>query len=160
MIKKITKKTILKQIVNGEEITFKSFEKEGVFYWTKKNIYPGDIVVPDIIAQSEPKIDGVPVVSLDSYYPKFVNIITDMKAELNNTIDLNAYSIGAIESFRCNPNKYTLADIEKAMDLARVNNVMNNNDVYFQYKDTEIIDKINSIQSITVDSDFNIVKYE
>jgi len=172
MSKKITKNTLLKQ---GEN-TYQPVEGDGVIYWIneyevaktgelyltsiKRRIIPkseGVIQAGDkIIAQSEPKIDGVPVVSMGRYVERLaMNYIS--KKGVSKGLEqrmLDAY----IKCYTLNSNQYTLADIEKAYDLGKASIIY---DKIHGFNSKELdYDQINSINLITVDEQFNILSYE
>jgi hypothetical protein len=177
-MKQITNKTILKQ---GDK-TYQPIEINGVIYWvdkeakvengklfiTKEYIVHnnigwnyGDVV---IVAQSEPKLDGIPIVSLDSYVERLAMDSLKNKWShlysfgypqrpfpINYENDLNNVLLGYYKS---NPNQYTQADIEKAIWLARDFKIAR------QIKTVEeILEIINSISVIEVDEQFNVISY-
>jgi hypothetical protein len=165
-MKQITNKTALKQ---GDK-TYQPIEVDGVIYWvdkeakiekgkffiTKENIVHnntgwnyGDVV---IVAQSQHKLDGIPVVSLDSYADsKYYQLHwwkknLDFKETEVDTLEKKSFGKG----FKSNPNQYTQADIDKAMSWAR-DRIESNE---------EILEKINSISVIEVDENFNVIGYD
>lgn len=163
-MKQITDKTV---IIQGDK-TFQPVEVEGVVYWVDnrppmfgeywcylaenedvvfiknslsldwferlhdlKNYYT-------VVAQSKPILDGIPVIDLLSNNTRLI-----MEGEC--PIDLNCY---------------TLQDIEKANKISKGLDIKTG--VYFSantFSLEEIIEQINSIQSIEVDSDFNIISF-
>jgi len=114
-----------------------------------------------IVAQSQPKLNGIPVVSLDSYLDlRFKNETTTWSwGESGSRIPEEFYKKG----FKSNPNHYTQADIEKAIELARKHDVDLHNGrgctLIPQISRNEILQQINSISVIEVDEQFNILGY-
>ena len=118
-----------------------------------------------IIAQSEPKLDGVPVVSLDRYIEKFAekeyrehpsNCKSNPSFHFNRDVNCFRKRKAFIKGYTSNPNKYNLADIERAIKLTREAFLLTGN---LQYN-SKILKQINQIQQITVDEQFNILSYE
>jgi hypothetical protein len=148
-MKQITNKTILKQ---GDK-TYQPIEVDGVIYWVKSDSPYWVELEPYCVAQSQPKLDGIPVVNLKTF-------IARKQAEYSvNVWDLNAgHHFG--EGFKSNTNQYTQADIEKAIKLARNLNYnkekVNNG---FTLSVEEILEQINSISIIEVDEQFNVISY-
>jgi hypothetical protein len=190
-MKQITNKTVLKQ---GYK-TYQPIEIDGVIYWVdKREILPNtwyensgvlflsdsvynkgnnpnnsNPIVTDfnrsIVAQSEPRLDNIPVVSLDNYVKELA------KGKWGNVHRTGV--LGFIEGFKSNPNQYTQADIERAIQLAReadsVDGVVdldvvlsygNNNDLRTRLTRGEILEEINSISVIEVDERFNVISYD
>jgi hypothetical protein len=144
-MKKITENTILKQ---GEK-EFKAVQFADNICW-----YSSDQIKP--IAQSELALEGVSTINLEEIWAKHWEK-TNFELQSSGGVNPHAYRLG----FLGNPNQYTQADIEKAMDLmyrargeenSRINNYLKSWE--------ETFDEINQIQSITVDQDFNILSYE
>lgn len=183
-MKKITSNTLLKQ--GGK--TYKPVEMtNGNIYWITSEIpkigqlgysnvsksivrftdprFFSDGTIFSIIVQSEPKLDGVPVISLDSYVERLAYKISRQEVPIlsNGTLcnarcNLQEGILQGVKlSYQSNPNQYTLADIEKVYELSRENK--NYSSVFFTFTKKEIIDQINQIQSITVDEQFNILSY-
>jgi hypothetical protein len=176
-MKQITNKTILKQ---GDK-TYQPIEIDGVIYWVdKREILPNtwyensgvlflsdsvynkgnnpnnsNPIVTDfnrsIVAQSEPKLDGVPVVNLDSYVDRIAKEILPDDTNWQRRFDI-------VKGFKSNPNQYTQADIEKAIELARKHDVDLHNGrgctLIPQISRNEILQQINSISVIEVDEQF------
>jgi len=161
-MKQITKNTILKQ---GDK-TYQPVEVDGIIYWVdeyvvcrtgelyltsiQRRIIPkseGVIQAGDkIIAQSQPKLEGIPVISLDSYVEK----LADLKGFYDSTEDNKGnYTTKAfIEGYKSNPNQYTQKDIEKFYKHVKTHTF------------AEAMEQINSISLIEVDEQFNIISYE
>ena len=113
----------------------------------------GKIHPKEIVAQSQPKLDGIPVISLDSY----VDSLAKIKGE--NKFGLALYCDYFKEGYKSNPNQYTQKDIEKAIELARERQFIKHSDnsTESKYNHEEIIEQINSISIIEVDEQFNII---
>ena len=139
-MKQITKNTILKQ---GDKI-FSTIESEGVIYWRDEYL--------NFVAQSSPKLAGVPVISLDTYIEMLVGKYVSYP---------NAYVL-VKQLFKSNQNQYTQKDIEKAIDLYRELglNVDKTLKVNIDKLKQEIFEQINQISVIEVDVNFNIISYE
>jgi len=153
-MKKITNKTILKQRdkkyqpveVDGVDYCIdenvREFEYDWVLYkdlHISKLIWKSDKApfIGRIIAQSQPKLDGIPVISLDSYIEKLCPCIgLDFRVEW-------------INGYNSNLNQYTQKDIEKVIELARYSNM----------SEDKTLEQINSISVIEVDEHFNILNY-
>jgi hypothetical protein len=185
-MKQITNKTILKQ----EDKTYQPIEVDGVIYWMDKrklclegqfSISMGKIGAykqekeprfwdngcHPIIAQSQSKLDGIPVVSLDSY----VENISKSKIPISNSEnpwlvgEVQSRRINFIEGFKSNPNQYTQADIEKAFDMgAKLDSlhklVVRRHKGDVQKAKEELLEQINSISVIEVDEQFNVIGYD
>jgi len=96
-----------------------------------------------IVAQSQPKLEGIPVISLDSYIGKIGKAVEELMEIFNSM--------------------YTQKDIEKAIGLSReytLTERYGDTTVDFDYLESQIIDHINSISVIEVDENFNIISYE
>lgn len=183
-MKQITKNTILKQ---GDK-TFQPVEVEGVIYWTTGTqptfddahslkpcyyIFKGEIIKREyshhkesstIIAQSQPKLEGVPVISLDSYVENSVNL--EFKEEFEIAQDAMPaiwydLKLKIIKNYKSNSNQYTQKDIEKAIELARKTDFVGvGGDIGYSFFKSEIFQQINSISIIEIDEQFNIISYE
>ena len=144
-MKQITNKTILKQ---GDK-TYQPIEFGGMITWCDEH--------EGTLAQSEPKLDGVPVVSLDSYSDsKYYQLHwwrknLDFKETEADALEKKAFGKG----FKANPNQYTQTDIEKSLSLA----FLASQDGY-DITTKEILEQINSISVIEVDEQFNVISYE
>ena len=164
-MKIITNKTLLKQ---GDK-TYPPVEVEGVIYWEKDHVKSGNFVFNrlskeivqtnqstcvwfnrKIVAQSQPKLEGIPVISLD----KRLVLSEEEKNELlteNKSFIGHAYLYYRL-GYNSNPNHYTQKDIEKVYKL-----LIDSSKIY-TYE--EIIEQINSISVIEVDENFQIISYE
>jgi hypothetical protein len=88
------------------------------------------------IAQSQPILEGIPVITLDSY--------------VNCThCGVGITCSNCEKGIKLNPNEFTLADVEKAANLGR--------DRF--YNNIEIIEQISSIDVIEVDESFNVINF-
>ncbi len=173
-MKQITNKTILKQ---GDK-TYQPIGIDGVIYWVgtvrhmteyvtngTEIFKPSDL--PEysveyakrywqkIVTQSESKLDGIPVVSLDSYLDlRFKNETTTWSwGESGPRTPKEFYKMG----FKSNPNKYTQADIEKAYKLGYEDR---DSDIGFGSNLNYAIEQSNSISVIEVDEKFNVISYD
>ena len=199
-MKKTTSKTILKQ---GEN-TYQPIETHGVIYWFNPNILFGmknDWIIEThnpivkaiyqlthdnddlriagykdmkIVAQSQPKIEGVPVISLGSYVESLANkdyksiIVENPHCDYQSpkTIDINGeLRESFIEGYNSNPNKWSDADVLKAIELAKEQPYFDKNGNLLlgegHYLSTEeILEQISQIEVIEVDEQFNILSYE
>jgi hypothetical protein len=184
-MKQITNKTILKQ---GDK-TYQPVEVDGVVYWIDYYTQKGDFWCIDIdkkifkdqthfpisigqrliIAQSQPRIEGIPVVSLDSYVNelrkldlihliKIVQKSEDYKSVMGITLENTLKRL--LSNYKSNPNQYTQKDIEKAIELARETISSNEAGICDKYTELGILQQINSISVIEVDEQFNIISYE
>jgi len=148
-MKQITNKT---KLIQGDK-TYSAVEVDGVIYWFRqiketdkgyfydimmKSIVTHNNVYSDyIIAQSEPKLEGIPVISLDGYFVKL--------EEIGQRI---------IDIFRL---MYTQKDIEKAIELAQMVKAYGD---YKPFTKDYILEQINSISVIEVDEQMQILNYE
>jgi hypothetical protein len=169
-MKKLTNKTILKQ---GDK-TYQPIEIERLIYWVSEVQSPDDLVtngrdifkpsdLPEysmeyaqrywqkLIAQSQPKLDGIPVVSLNENILSDIETITSWDSFKDHPIGKAGKKIE--KWFKSNPNQYTQEDIERAVDLAQEG-------FGERYTATEIIEELNSIQFIEVDGNFNFIGYK
>jgi hypothetical protein len=192
---KITNKTILKQ---GDK-TYQPIEVDGVIYWisqgsiiknktwcvdvqiTRNEVVQAEIdeelgiyqqgKLYKIVAQSQRKLDGVPVVSLDSYVERLAMDLLKNKWSHLYTFGYpkvpypsnyqNDFSVLFLELYKkSNPNQYTQADIEKVIELARENHCYSDDSMHLCYSHDEILEQINSISVIEVDADFDVLSYE
>jgi hypothetical protein len=163
-MKQITNKTILKQVCKTGLgiVTYKyqPAEIDGVIYWETKDFNPigaafyiytnsdktkeinwkkdGAVInETKIVAQSQPHLEGIPVVSLDSYWSNKSNL----SYHLANPC----------------PNQYTQKDIEKAILFWET---YEGNSIFKEDVLVELFNHINSISVIEVDEQFNILSYE
>lgn len=152
-MKQIANKTILKQ---GDKTYYGVETKDCILWYGKEQVLP--------VAQSRPKLKGIPVISLNSY----VNQLGKKHLDKNhNNEDIahpemyDGYN-SFIEGYKSNHNQFTLKDIEKAVELARVKDPHNvvDGEKLFEYSIKDIHDRINSISVIEVDEQFNILSYE
>jgi len=187
-MKQINKNTILRQGSNefkgvevGELIFWicesskikentNTFEKGVNGDWYYNSIYKaigniGDITNYDfkIIAQTTNKLDGIPVINLDSCveilaekYAK--DWVVNFKKQIENFNLLNIreemLASGFINGYKSNPNTYTEKDIEKAFECGRNYQLTGEGSL----KETK--NYISSIEVIEVDSKFNILNIE
>lgn len=172
-MKKITNKTLLK----CEDKTYQPIEIDGVIYWEtgepptfddvhnskpcyyifERNIikreYSHHVESSTIIAQSQPKLEGIPVINLDDYverlaienYPFAVGGIGNSENDKKNHF---------IIGYKSNPNQYTQNDIEKAIE--KCIDIQTNG---HQIRLNTILKEINSISVIEVDAFFCIKNY-
>lgn len=112
-----------------------------------------------IVAQSQPKLEDVPVISLDSYIERLAKNSYCTQPKTINTLHADTnYILGFIDGYNSNPNHYTQADIEKAIDLAsKPQKILLNGIIREHLTKEEILDQINSISVIEVDEGFNII---
>lgn len=119
-----------------------------------------------IVAQSEPKLEGVPVISLDSYVERLKKGISEFSKLATDTQEQfwtgKAAGFGeALQVYnKSNPNQYTQKDIEKAMNAARNIEVNIDRTLKYTFSNETILEAINSISVIEVDEQFNILSYE
>jgi hypothetical protein len=180
-MKQISSKTILKQ---GDK-TYQPIEVDGVIYWVdnEKIIAENDFSINyrlsdnnpyinkasyhkekkkekgKIIAQSQLKLDGIPVVSLDSYVKGTINKMAYSEVtDIDNSQFERGFIYGFHKGFKSNPNQYTQADIEKAFRLGEDSKEDEiNGDGALEL--SEILEQINSISVIEVDEQFNVISY-
>lgn len=114
-----------------------------------------------IIAQSQPKLDGIPVISLNSYIENLADNHVKGQVIRNRGIEKDGWvATGFVYGYKSNTNQYTQKDIEKAIELARENQIGYDEGypvIYNEYTFNEIIEQINSISVIEVDEQFNII---
>jgi hypothetical protein len=106
-----------------------------------------------IVAQSQLKLEGVPVISLDNYAKKLAT-----KKGLR-IYDYDGHYF--MKGYNSNHNQYTQKDIEKAIDLTRkeIKQVVDGVNI-IGFTNEQIYEQINSISVIEVDDEFNILSYE
>lgn len=176
-MKKVTNKTILKQ---GEN-TYQPIEIDGVIYWVdlKQKIDSGYYIAIDnsinkhnknyfrldndkkIVAQSQNKLEGVPVISLDSYVFNFLDkACSDWHRQEYGFVANVPIRKAFVEGYNSNQNKWSDADVLKAIELAREENGWSDNSMEYTYTKEKIIEQINQIEVINIDSQFNILSYE
>lgn len=189
-MKKITYKTLLKQ---GDKV-YQPIEYDDNVYWVDPTVLvgmKGDWVVEThnpivtsvcqiiadnadlraggyrdlkVIAQSQPKLDLVPTVSLDSY----TNTLSEQackKQDLAGGFSGGVHERAAAgiffrKGFKSNSCQYTQSDIERAIELAREQAGWSDNTMEDRYTKEEILEQINSISVIEVDEYFNVIGYE
>jgi len=197
-MKKITYKTILTQgdktyqprfVIPDDKITYwvdLSNHIEGIHGMVGKNVWSVRYAKPiifgehensylnecfKIVAQSELKLEGIPVISLDDYienkwkdflskYPLTEKMFkgklgVEKFKDTSDTYDSLAFHVAKFTE-----NQYTLKDIEKAIDLARRKKHHHVLGIIDEYSKSQIIEQINSISIINVDEQFNIISYE
>jgi hypothetical protein len=184
-MKQITNKTILKQ---GDK-TYQPIEVDGVIYWIDDDLTIKDVrpyygsyhyekgvainKFPDyltdlsecklIVAQSQPKLEFVPVITLYWNVEKLAEEYRIVGFETNrNHREATLEKIAFIKGFKSNPNQYTKEDIEKAFDLGyqcKVNNGYKVNGTY-QEDYVKCLEQISSISVIEVGDEFNILSYK
>jgi hypothetical protein len=145
-MKQITNKTIIKQ---GDKLYYSVETKDCILWYGKEQMLP--------VAQSQPRIEGIPVVSLDKSIDDFIY-------EYQQEGMLPSMAKRRILTLS-NPNQYTQKDIDKAIDLAKKSAYVDAIDwdrhvVSFEETKEEILQQINSISVIEVDEQFNIISYE
>jgi hypothetical protein len=176
-MKKITNKTILKQ---GDK-SYSPVEVDGVIYWVhdttvkKEDGWTWDdrykkLVSPEqnlktpthdadfywkIVAQSLPIIREVPIIYLGDVIENIFEIKT--KDVSFGEKEKRSANYWFKKGFNSNPNQYTQEDIEKAIDLAR----LQGEQTYLcKHSDNEILEQINSISVVEVDEQFDVISYE
>lgn len=147
-MKQITKNTLLKQ----RDKIYSTVESKSIIYWRNEYL--------NFVAQSEYKIEGIPVISLDSYVEKLKKSISEFSKLAKDTQEHfwtgKAAGFGKVLQIynKSNSNQYTQKDIEKAYNLG------------FEHKQKAncplilAIEKINEIETIYIDKQFNIINYE
>lgn len=199
-MKQITNKTILKQKIGEENCkcikpkkifkTYQPVEVDGVVYWVDENditncwfinkyilkIYHSSTKKTDensvkIVAQSSRHLEGIPVISLDSYVEKLAEI--ELQKESWDTSTGLPFNEGWKKCY-IYKIKYSQKDIEKAIELAREANSIDgtvdldvvlsfkadNSDLRTKWTKEEILEQLNSISVIEVDEQFNVISYE
>jgi len=157
--------------------TFQPVEVDGVVYWhnfihsvmgytyfldgTIGYISSSDRIFDygyEIVAQSQPKLERVPIISLDSYFKQLFEQKTKTVSfgEHGTQSSFNWFNKG----YQANPNEYTQKDIEKAMNAARNIEVNIDRTLKYMFSNETILEAINSISVIEVDEQFNIISYE
>jgi hypothetical protein len=166
--RKITRKTFLKQ----GDLIFLPIEIDGIVYWVIdeyiKNVRPnyGRYHIEEnslinifptyltdlnecrlIVAQSQPNLEGIPLISLNLYIEKLAKEYTgdEMSREDKKLFDI----LCSFGKKILGEHPYTLKDIEKAIMKGRLSFL----------KDIDIIEQVNSIHMINVDEQFNILSY-
>lgn len=160
-MKRITKDTIL--VMEGKE--YKAVEVDSTIYWQGYGVKAGDYIISyplkeiyqvnqstcilydlKIVAKSRHNLVEVPIVNMESY----VKGLAKCEKFLDNQESF-------IEGYNSNPNQYTKADLEKMYELSKSQGTKG-----MEYKLTfqEIMEQINTISKIVVDSNFKILSYE
>lgn len=143
-MKQITKNTILRQ----NDKTYQPVEVDGVICWIDKSTLADEIVV-----QSQPKLEGVPVISLLDYQEVMENIIITESLTSDDIISLRIPQLFKLTK----ENQYTQKDIDKAIELAQESGEHGYGHVYNK---EQILEQINSISILEVDSEFQILSYK
>jgi len=158
-MKQITKNTILRQ----NDKTYQPVEVDGVICWIDKSTLADEIVV-----QSQPKLEGVPVISLLDYQEVMENIIITESLTSDDIISLRIPQLFKLTK----ENQYTQKDIDKAITMSKIAKTPDgliDIDAWISsgyegaepaYTEEEILEQINQISVIEVDDQFNIVSYE
>lgn len=150
-MKQITNKTVLKK----GDIIYQPVENmdKSIFWENEDN---------RIVAQSQPTLKDVPVISIADWYSKLrmIGLTSDACCIVSDLLEINCY---------------TQKDIEKAIDLARtlqydqqtevdVESILGSSDGTYgirqKYTEKQIIKQLNSISVIEVDEQFNVISYE
>jgi site-specific recombinase XerD len=176
-MKQITNKTILKQ---GDK-TYQPIEVDGVIYWIDESLTIKDVrpyygrfhfeknvaintfptYLTDlsecklIIAQSQTNLEGVPIISLESYVKNLAIEKYGKKHEMLQG-QLMFFKYG----YKSNPNQYTQKDIEKAIKLGKLKQELESGVFVKKYSNKQILEQINSISIIEVDEQFKVINYE
>lgn len=162
--------------------TYQPVEVDGVVYWIDYYTQKGDFWCIDIdkkifkdqthfpisigqrliVAQSQSILEGIPVVSLDSYVEITVKNYVQELIDCKSVKEYERTWISAIchQLLQSNPNQYTQKDIEKTTELARETISSNEAGICDKYTELGILQQINSISVIEVDEQFNIISYE
>jgi hypothetical protein len=160
-MKQITKNTILRQ----NDKTYQPVEVDGIICWIDKST-----LADEIVAQSQPKIEGVPVISLNRYVESLAEKFVIDKVKMSS--QSAGVLVGYIEGFNSNPNQYTQKDIDKTIAMSKIAKTPDgliDIDAWISsgyegaepaYTEEEILEQINQISVIEVDDQFNIVSYE
>jgi hypothetical protein len=148
-MKKITPNTILKQI----DKTFTAVEVDGNIVWIDKTEF-----ADETIAQTKPILQGIPVISLDSYVERLAN--EEMQDVFFTNIAEEKKAKGYfINGYKSNPAKWTDEDIERAIYLAQKEAHDEGGYLGLLYEKQEIMDKLSEISETEVDDDFNVLNY-
>jgi hypothetical protein len=183
-MKEITNKTILKQ---GDK-TYQPVEVDGVVYWIDESVdqepniwfFSKRLNRPQIagisiasitcqnqiVAQSQPKLEGIPVVSLDNYIPVKCQVALNYWKQFDGEKQKGiVYGIGlCLEHQKENPNRYTQKDIEEAFLAGSyfkekwVKEIpLKNSDIVLREPDVEkYLNHAKCISVIEVDEQFNV----
>jgi hypothetical protein len=179
-MKTITNKTILKQgdkefqprfvMPDDTIIYWIDFSKNvlgsdfGTYVWSTR--YAKPIILGEhensylkecfkIMAQSQPRLEGIPVISLDNYVERLA-----IESRKTATWEFSKeYKFHFINGYKANPNQYTKADIDIVYDLAKATKD-ENGDYIMGYSRENILKIINSISLITVNDNWEVISYE
>ena len=112
-----------------------------------------------VVAQSYPKFGGIPIISLDIYIENLADNFVKNHSASRTSYGDGWMSTGFVYGYKENPNQYTQADTEKAIELAR-NEIRQCVDGIhiIGYTREQLMEQINSIPLIEVDEHFNIIK--
>lgn len=162
-MKQITKTTIL----HCGDKTYQPVQNmDGSIFWEDTNY--------QIVAQSQPRIEGIPVVSLDSYVNELTKLdlihlikIVQKSEDYKSVMGINLENTlkRLLSNYKSNPNQYTQKDIDKAIELSKEQPYFNKNgnrlsgEGYFLSTE-EILEQISQIEIIHIDGQFNILSYE
>jgi hypothetical protein len=144
-MKKINSNTLLKC---GNK-TYRGAEINNVICWIDSST-----LADEIVAQTSNLIQGIPVISLENYYGDIHeswNIVYRMFPQISLTLFSRIFKDG----YNSNPNKDTVHDLVKAIDLSRQYPA----DVA-GFRKEEILEELSQISVINVDEQFNILSYE
>jgi len=119
----------------------------GTYLYSDKD--PGSGKVFEVVAQSQGRLEEIPVVSLDKSIDDFIY-------EYQQEGMLPSMAKRRILTLS-NPNQYTQKDIDKAIELAQESGEYGYGKANTKEK---ILQQINSISVIEVDEQFNIISYE
>jgi hypothetical protein len=141
-MKKITPNTILKQI----DKTFTAVEVDGNIVWIDKTEF-----ADETIAQTKPILQGMPVISLDSY-AESLSLNIGMEKYVGGNYD---FENGVRVGFKSNPAKWTDEDMERVIKLSRIKLEVNAENEYLTKE--QIYKQLSEISEIEVDNDFNVI---
>jgi hypothetical protein len=175
---KITATTRL--IQGGKE--YQPVEVDGVIYWVDKTITPEHKEIccfvdgfktwldeylthvkftPSIfkiIAQSQPILKGIPVITLNSYVQELAEIAVIEKGNLTNEREQIIAIVGWVDGYY--QKEFTLADIEKAFELGQESMEYDIIDGWYSTMNKQqCIEQISTIDVIEVDDSFNVIKF-
>lgn len=144
------------KIKEGQIVIFDFVEKYELFkYHLHYYVVKSHFSTPNkpflIIAQSQPKLEGIPVISPIISLVKKIHNDAQKYAIKTHSPNREAHRRGYIIGYNSNPNKYTQKDIQFAINLAK--HTLN-------YTNEQILEQINFISVIEVDDNFNFISYE
>lgn len=144
-MKKITNRTLLKQ---GDRL-FQPVENmdKSIFWENEDN---------RIVAQSQPTLKDVPVISIKDWYStlRMIGLTSDQSCEVSDLLELN---------------RYTLDDIKKAIKYGKDSAFSCTHSSDYMSKEElenggqsekEFLNNLDSISVIEVDEQFNFIDYE